>query len=212
MSQSYFLAFCGGGITTLYSPVWAPTPGNTPASSFPSPVLLKLEGTALLHARSSSKRTLSLLDSLVYQATAGSPPPTRERGPRGQHLRGEKQRRRRGLKGTAPLTRASPSGGSHVAGSSGPRGGKSSPGLPVGPRRGWGEGNPALCLESPRLSSRSHPPHQFVISLVRWRGASARPCQHPPQLGAHNGARGPQPLPASPGAQSILAPATHAQD
>lgn len=85
-----------------------------------------------------------MLDSLVYQATAGSPPPTRERGPRGQRLRGEKQRRRRGLKGTAPPDRASPSGSGHVAGSSEPRASRrqSQPHSPRGPAARLGGGEP----------------------------------------------------------------------
>jgi hypothetical protein len=102
-SPIFWLFFSGGGgaVITLYSPVWASTPGN------PQPQAPKYcpdkDRRSRPPSRSPPRRAPSQLHSPV-----GSPSPTRERGPRGQRLRGEKQRRRRGLKGTAPRARASP--------------------------------------------------------------------------------------------------------
>lgn len=201
MSQSYFLAFCGGeGGITLY--FWASTLGNSPASSFPSPVLLKLKGTALLHARSSSKRTLFPARFPRLPGHGREPAPhsgaraSWSAPPRGETKAASGAQGHCATSPRLPLRRRPRSG---ELGASGLAAAKPAPLSPAGPRRGWGEGSPALCLVSPRLSSGSHPPHHCLISSVRWRGATARPRQPPPQARGPRRSAGPAASPRKPG-------------
>lgn len=148
------------------------------------------------------------------ETKVGSPSPIRESGPRGQRLRGEKQRRRRGLKGTAPRDAPPPSGGGgHVAGSA-PKPGASGlaaaePALLSLWARGEAGGGEARALSGVKAAVIRLPPSCTIVPsphsperrLSKAR-ASLPPCPRPTaELGARS-------LPASSGAQSILTPTT----
>lgn len=217
MSQSYFLAFfflpvCvwGGAaaVITISSPAW--------------------QSSCLKYCSDKNRRNRPPSRPLSFEegpfrapfprreTKVGSPSPIRESGPRGQRLRGEKQRRRRrrGLKGTAPRARASPirrrrprSRERAEARGLRPRSCGACTALPVGPRRGWGRGGPRFvwsqgsCHPAPTLV------HDCTISPFTRAAPQQGPSQPPPcpRPTAELGARS---LPASSGAQSILTPTT----
>lgn len=152
---------CGGAVITLYSPVWASTPGN------PLPQAPK-------YRPDQDRRNRSPSHPLPFeQAPSPAPFPHRESVPQlesaGLVASASAGRNKGGGGGSRALRHGPappPSRGGHVAGSALKPGASGlaaaaepAPLSLVGPRRGWGEGRPALCLESRQLSPGSHPLH-----------------------------------------------------